>query len=68
MTIFVARNSNIVPSEKSGLYTVYHDMPSRIERAIKNHLIHVYSRKRFFFVPTSILLPFSIIQGMKTDI
>ena len=48
MTIFVARNSNIVPSEKSGLYTVYHDMPSRIERAIKNHLIHVYSRKRYY--------------------
>ena len=48
MTIFVARNSNTVPSEKSGLYTVYHDMPSRIERAIKNHLIHVYSRKRYY--------------------
>ncbi len=31
-----------------GLYTVYHDMPSRIERAIKNHLIHVYSRKRYY--------------------
>ena len=48
MTIFVARNSNIVPSEKSDLYTVYHDMPGRIERAIKNHLIHVYSRKRYY--------------------
>ena len=29
-----------------GLSTVYYDMPGRMERAIKNHLIHVYSRKR----------------------
>ena len=31
-----------------GLSTVYYDMPGRIERAIKNHLIHVYSRKRYY--------------------
>ena len=31
-----------------GLSTVYYDMPGRMERAIKNHLIHVYSRKRYY--------------------
>ena len=31
-----------------GLSTIYYDMPGRIERAIKNHLIHVYSRKRYY--------------------
>ena len=31
-----------------GLSTMYYDMPGRIERAIKNHLIHVYSRKRYY--------------------
>lgn len=31
-----------------GLSTIYYDMPSRIERAIKNHLINVYSRKRYY--------------------
>ena len=34
-----------------GLSTVYYDMPGRIERAIKNHLIHVYSRKRYYEYP-----------------
>lgn len=31
-----------------GLATIYYDMPSRIERTIKNHLINVYSRKRYY--------------------
>ena len=31
-----------------GLSTIYYDMPGRMERAIKNHLIHVYSRKRYY--------------------
>ena len=31
-----------------GLSTIYYDMPGRIERAIKNHLINVYSRKRYY--------------------
>ena len=31
-----------------GLSTIYYDMPGRIERAIKNLLIHVYSRKRYY--------------------
>ena len=31
-----------------GISTVYYDMPGRMERAIKNHLIHVYSRKRYY--------------------
>lgn len=31
-----------------GLSSVYYDMPSRIERAIKHHLISVYSRKRYY--------------------
>ena len=31
-----------------GLSTIYYDMPGRIERSIKNHLIHVYSRKRYY--------------------
>ena len=32
----------------TGLATIYHDMPGRIERAIKNHLINIYSRKRYY--------------------
>ena len=32
----------------TGLATIYYDMPGRIERAIKNHLINVYSRKRYY--------------------
>ena len=32
----------------AGLSTIYYDMPSRIERAIKHHLISVYSRKRYY--------------------
>ena len=31
-----------------GLFPIYYDMPGRMERAIKNHLIHVYSRKRYY--------------------
>ena len=31
-----------------GLCTIYYDMPSRIERGIKHHLIAVYSRKRYY--------------------
>lgn len=31
-----------------GLSTIYYNMPSRIERAIKHHLINVYSRKRYY--------------------
>ena len=30
------------------LSTSYYDMPGRMERAIKNHLIIVYSRKRYY--------------------
>ena len=30
------------------LHTIYYDMPSRIEKAVKNHLINVYSRKRYY--------------------
>jgi len=30
------------------LSTIYYDMPGRMERAIKNHLINVYSRKRYY--------------------
>lgn len=32
----------------NGLSTIYYDMPGRMERAIKNHLINVYSRKRYY--------------------
>ena len=32
----------------TGLAAIYYDMPARIERAIKNHLINVYSRKRYY--------------------
>lgn len=32
----------------AGLATIYYDMPRRIERAIKSHLINVYSRKRYY--------------------
>ena len=32
----------------SGLSSIYYNMPGRIERAIKNHLINVYSRKRYY--------------------
>ena len=31
-----------------GLLHIYHDMPSRIERSIKNRLILEYSRKRYY--------------------
>ncbi len=31
-----------------GLSAIYYDMPGRLERAIKNHLINVYSRKRYY--------------------
>ena len=31
-----------------GLSTIYYDMPGRMERAIKHHLINVYSRKRYY--------------------
>lgn len=31
-----------------GLSPIYHDMPSRIEKAVKHHLINVYSRKRYY--------------------
>ena len=31
-----------------GLSTIYYNMPGRMERAIKNHLINVYSRKRYY--------------------
>ena len=31
-----------------GLSKIYYDMPGRMERAIKNHLINVYSRKRYY--------------------
>ena len=31
-----------------GLSTIYYNMPGRIERAVKNHLINVYSRKRYY--------------------
>lgn len=31
-----------------GLSTIYYDMPGHMERAIKNHLINVYSRKRYY--------------------
>ncbi len=31
-----------------GLAAIYYDMPGRMERAIKNHLINVYSRKRYY--------------------
>ena len=32
----------------NGLHTIYYNMPGRIERSIKNHLIHAYSRKRYY--------------------
>ena len=32
----------------TGLAAIYYNMPGRIERAIKNHLINVYSRKRYY--------------------
>lgn len=32
----------------SGLVSIYYDMPGRIERSIKHHLIAVYSRKRYY--------------------
>lgn len=31
-----------------GLSVMYSDMPGRLERAIKNHLISKYSRKRYY--------------------
>ena len=31
-----------------GLSTIYYDMPGHMERSIKNHLISVYSRKRYY--------------------
>ena len=31
-----------------GLISIYRDMPGRMERGIKNHLIHKYSRKRYY--------------------
>ena len=31
-----------------GLSAIYYDMPGRIERAVKNHLISVFSRKRYY--------------------
>lgn len=31
-----------------GLSAIYHNMPAHLERAIKNHLITVYSRKRYY--------------------
>ena len=31
-----------------GLSAIYHNMPSRIEKAVKRHLIGVYSRKRYY--------------------
>ena len=31
-----------------GLSRMYYDMPGRLERAIKNHLINVFSRKRYY--------------------
>jgi len=30
------------------LSSIYYDMPSRIERGVKQHLINVYSRKRYY--------------------
>lgn len=32
----------------AGIVTMYYNMPGRMERAIKNHLINVYSRKRYY--------------------
>ena len=32
----------------AGIVTMYYNMPERMERAIKNHLINVYSRKRYY--------------------
>ncbi len=32
----------------AGLSTIYYNMPGRIERAVKHHLINVYSRKRYY--------------------
>ena len=38
-----------------GLFPIYYDMPGRMERAIKNHLIHVYSRKRYYMsIPANV--------------
>jgi hypothetical protein len=31
-----------------GLKPTYRDMPARMERAVKNHLIDVYTRKRYY--------------------
>ena len=31
-----------------GLSQMYHDMPGHMERAVKNHLIHLFSRKRYY--------------------
>jgi len=31
-----------------GILSVYHDMPGRMERSIKNRLISQYSRKRYY--------------------
>lgn len=31
-----------------GLSTIYYDMPGRIERAVKNSLINIFSRKRYY--------------------
>lgn len=31
-----------------GLKQMYHDMPGHLERAIKNHLIRLFSRKRYY--------------------
>ena len=31
-----------------GLSDTYYDMPGRMERSVKNHLISVYSRKRYY--------------------
>ena len=32
----------------NGLASIYYDMPGRIERSIKQYLIQVYSRKRYY--------------------
>ena len=46
--IFAEKADNYGICYTVGLSTVYYDMPGRMERAIKNHLIHVYSRKRYY--------------------
>ena len=32
----------------AGLHAIYYDMPGRLERSIKQHLIYRYSRKRYY--------------------